>query len=568
MPAIVDPQVMTPRRSAAMRTRLALACALAALLSSCESPPSTAPDAAVTDASALLVYPREIPSCAAPDEAPLRTGTSVDGVVCTRVGAQAPATPTEWPPDEALPAPLRYVDPEAAAGGDGTRAAPHRTLSEALSASPLARTLVLRRGTYDVSSEHSIMRSVTLVGAGVGATVLAVARGHGALVFGPEIDASLRGITVRYADSAPAGDLDVALRTDRTRLELTDVAVEGASAALSLTAGTLSAARFTARGSARYGVQLTGAARAIIDSFLLRDGSGQGLRADGARVFLSRGLIADNARHGIALLGTVTALTGFARCDDSTGHGSLDCIDQVVAQRNGVAGLYAQDARTVLARRITVSDTRLASVPEGMAGDGVVATTGATLSLDPDVREVSRRGFGSLVSGSARVGVLAQGEGTSVSVRGAWVTGNATGGIFLTGGAQATMVGESLFVANRFGGVVVTPGSVATIVQCNGIAETREGVAMTATGAITLADGVHLNGAGGDTGLVANVITQNGGFGVLVNASRATLLRNQGEDNRYGIAGYAGAVVVGNVGEVGGRERAPATAPALVGALR
>ena len=104
--------------------------------------------------------------------------------------------------------------------------------------------------------------------------------------------------------------------------------------------------------------------------------------------------------------------------------------------------------------------------------------------------------------------------------------------------------------------------------QCNGIADTRQGTATTATGAVTLADGVHLNGALGDTGLVANVIARNGGFGVLVNAACATLLRNAGEDNRYGVGAYAGAVLVGNAGEVGGRERRLPPAPTLAAPLR
>lgn len=566
MPALVDLHLTASRRASPMRTRLALS--IATLLAACDASPTVSSDAAVTETSVTLTYPREILSCAAPDEAPLRTGTSVDGVVCTRVGAQPPATPAEWPSDEGLLSPIRYVDPEALVEGEGSRASPHRTLARALSDAPLARSIVLRRGTHPMPTELVVTRALTIVGAGVGAAVLSVTRGHGALAFGPTIDATLRGLSVRYADGAPVGDLDVALGAVRARLELRDVSVEGASIALALNDGAVSAMGFTARGSARYGVELVGSARAVFDGFLIRDGAGQGIRADGARVHLRRGLITDNARHGISLLGTVVASSGFARCEDPTSLGALDCIDQVVSQRNGVAGLYVQDVRSVEARRMSVIDTRLASVPEGMAGDGVVASTGATLLLDPEVREVSRRGFGSMVSGSARVGVLAQGEGTSVTVRGAWVMGNAVGAIFLTGGAHADMIGESLLVANRFGGVVVTPGAVASIVQCNGIAETREGTAMTITGAITLADGVHLNGAGGETGLVANVIGRNAGFGVLVNASRATLLRNQGEDNRFGVGRYTGAVVVGNVGEVGGRERVPATAPALVSPLR
>ncbi len=141
------------------------------------------------------------------------------------------------------------------------------------------------------------------------------------------------------------------------------------------------------------------------------------------------------------------------------------------------------------------------------------------------------------------------------------------GGVLLGSNATAPLIGECLFVANAFGGLVVTPGATATIVQCNGIAETRMGALTTSSGTVTMADGMHFNGARGDTQFVENEVSASERFGLLVNAARGTLFRNRGDENLYGIGLYGGSDLIGDLESIRGRDRVLPAAPSLAGGL-
>ncbi|MFO0625785.1 MAG: right-handed parallel beta-helix repeat-containing protein [Polyangiales bacterium] len=551
-----------------------------ALAAGCASSPAQpmAGDARVEDAlgdrgdvAALAIrglaqVPRVAPRCAVTDEAPLRTGDDVDAIRCTAVGASATPGAPAWPEVANLPDPVLYVDPAAGPDGDGTRQRPLTTIARALAWTPAARAVVLARGTHPVGETLRVSRDLAIVGAGaLGGSVVEITRARAGIVVGAAARVSLSGLSLRFAQGAPL-DADVALASEAGALTLRDVSVDDASVALDLAGGSLDAERITLRRSARAGVRASGNASVALTRFLVRDGAGQGIRAENAHVRLTQGLVAGNGRHGVVLLGAADATGGRARCGEA-GPGAIDCIDQLVSQGNGVAALYVTDARRLEVRRSTLADTALTAIEGGEAGDGIFVGPDADLSLDPELISPAVRGFGSAVLGNGRGGLVAQGIRARVAIRGAVFARNASGGAFIGSRAQVSVIGESIFVENRFAGIVATPGAEVGIVQCNGIADTLAGSLRTATATVQLADGVHLNATGGTLALRENAILRSGAFGLLVNAGQVALERNRGADNRFGVGIYGGATIMGDPSSIVGREVAPAVAPGLVPGL-
>lgn len=544
------------------------------------SPPTPVQDAGAVDAApdvvtpdlsaqmvrALALVPRVSPRCEREDEAALRTGDDVDATQCTRVGATPTTAPPRWPAVTGLPTPVLYVDSDADAKGDGTPERPLRTLAAAVGWLPEARAVVLSRGTHLVAETVRIPRDLVLVGAGAdGGSALEISRARTGLVVAAAARVSLSSVSLRFASGA-AVDADVAIASEGGGLTLRDVTVDDASVAIDLVGGSLDAERISLRRSARVGVRGSANASLALSRFVVRDGAGQGIRVEGAHLRLSQGVVSNHARHGVVMIGATDATGGRARCADAA-PGALDCIDQLISQRNGVAALYLTDARRVELRRSTLADTALTAIDGGEAGDGVFVGAEADLSMDPELISPTVRGFGSAVLGNGRAGLVVQGVRARVAVRGAVFARNASGGAFIGSRAQATVIGESLFVENRFAGIVATPGAEVGIVQCNGIADTLAGSLRTATATVQLADGVHVNAIGSTLSLRENAILRSAAFGLLVNAGSVSLQSNRGVDNRFGVGIYGGATVVGDITSIVGREAAPAVAPALVPGL-
>ena len=519
-------------------------------------------DATAVTVRALERVPREVPRCARPGEVPLRTGDDVDTTRCVVLGAREFTGGPRWTSMPGLKPPVLYVAPDAPPGGDGSQDRPLRTLAEAVAWLPAARTVVLSRGEHPVDAAVTLSRDLSIVG---GATALVLARGGPGLVVTAPARVALTAISLRYLPGRST-EGDVALAVRGGALGMRDVTVDDADVGLDAAGGTIDAERFSVRRSARYGVRGTANASLTLSDFVVRDGAGQGIRVEGAHVRLALGLVAGHARHGVVLLGDADATGGVARCRDAA-PGALDCIDQLVAQGNGVAALYVAGARRVEVRRSTLADTALATIEGGEAGDGLFVGPEADVSLDPELVTATVRGFGSALLGNGRVGLLAQGTRARVSVRGAVFARNAAGGVIVGNRAEAPVIGESVFVENRFGGIVATPGAAMGVVQCNGIADTLAGSLRGGTVTVQLADGVHINAVSGSISLRDNAIVRSAAFGVLVNAGAVTLERNRGADNRFGVGVYGGAMVMGDPSTIVGREAAPAAAPGLVPGL-
>lgn len=532
-----------------LRSVTAALCALAA----CEvpgDPPATARSRT-----------RSMPGCDAPSTAAIRTGEGVDATRCTPVGAAPAGTEARWADVTDAPAPVVFVDPSSA-GGDGSRERPFPTLAAALGATPRPLTVALSRGEHRVEGVN-LDASLTLRGAGVAATTVRAAGRFALSVTGAATRATVSGLTVRSSAPGEGALVEVSEAT----LVLRDVAVEGGGDGLRASDATVEAEGLTLRGATRHGLFATGRGAVALTRFAVTDHGAQGIRLDGPHAHLAVGLVARNGRHGAVLTGAVDATGGRAECFGAIAPGRFDCIDRVSFDGNGVAGLFLAGGRLVEGRRLLVADTRLVTVVGGAAGDGLAVTDGASIALDPDLRGVARRGWGSAFVGNARAGVVAQGTGASLALHAALCAANRAGGVILTAGAVAPTVRDSLFESNQFGGLVATPGTVVGVVQCNGIFDSRDGTLQTTAGPVTLGDGLHLNGATGAMRLVDNEVSSSSRFGLLLNAARASAEGNRGTANRYGVGVYNRATLEGDASAIVGRETVPPRAPAVVDGL-
>jgi len=532
---------------------------LAFVAAGCETPgPGTAVARSQT---------RVAPSCASLDEAPLRTGLGIDDIACVAVGAAHAEGTDEWPDATAAAEPVAYVRPGAAPGGDGARARPFATIAQALDAPRRPRTLLLARGRHPAPGV-ALTADAALVGRGADVTTLfGTAAAPVLRVAGAATRVALTALAVRHEGPAPAPAEASLVEVAEGALALREVSLDGGYDVLRARDAVVEGEGVTVRRGLHHGVFAVGRGRVALTRFDIRDNGAQGVRLEGPHAVLSRGQVADNARHGVVLMGSVDGVSGRARCFGENGGGGRDCVERVTFLRNGVAGLFVEGTRTLEARRILAAGTRLADVGGGAAGDGLVVGAAATVVLDDDLTDVARRGFGSAFVDNARVGVLAQGVGASVSVRGALVAANRAGGVLLAASAAAPVIGESLLEANALGGIVVTPGATVGIVQCNGIAETRIGTIATTAGTVSMADGIHVNGGRGEPRFVDNEVSGSARFGLLVNASRATLIDNRGVANLYGVGAYGDAVIVGDRASIVGRATAPTATPPLLAGL-
>jgi hypothetical protein len=146
---------------------------------------------------------------------------------CVPVGDPCPAAGRFA---EVLPEGVRFVDPAAAAGGDGSQAAPYQTLDEALAGAGSATvTVALALGAHPAPSTWPAQ--VDLRGACAAGTTLTrlTVRGGALSARGLTVGAvSVVGGTLRLRGAVLAADADPALRATGGEVWLSDAAVQRA----------------------------------------------------------------------------------------------------------------------------------------------------------------------------------------------------------------------------------------------------------------------------------------------------------------------------------------------------
>lgn len=118
--------------------------------------------------------------------------------------------------DPLPPGPIRYVDPGAAAGGDGSLATPYRTIAAASSGAGPGTVLALRRGTY--AEDVTLGPGVQLVGACAKETIL-TPTGVGLRTTG--LGAEAHDLTIR------GGTAGVEVRQSGRSLRVSGLVIEG-----------------------------------------------------------------------------------------------------------------------------------------------------------------------------------------------------------------------------------------------------------------------------------------------------------------------------------------------------
>lgn len=439
-----------------------------------------------------------------------------------------------------------HVDASAAPGGDGSKAAPFRSLGEALDEAAAGWTVGIAAGTYQ---EALVLdEAVTL---------------HGrcaALVTVQSADAPVIDVTAGTSAAAPA------------RLE--GLRLTGPTVGLWVEGGSVVAERLLVQATATAGIAVVGAGSTVELSRAVVSGtapdpadqtSGRGIWvADGARLDLAEVTLSQNRDVGLHLVGAGTRATATGLLVAGTEPQTSDaCCGWGIAAEEGATltlvgarltgstdvGLLVSGMGTrVDATGIAVDDTR-PNAADGSSGEGAWVELGAELHLT-----------GARLTGNRELGLYAWGAGTRVRARGLLVDGTLPSGadegrggaLLVEGGAEVSLTGARLS-ANR---------DVALLAVDGGTMVEAAGLLVDGTGPQHLDDGFGwgIAAEGGATVRVAGGRSSgNRGFGLVADGSGVdvsawgllvdgTLTESAGQSNGLGV-GVSGAasVVLGGV---------------------
>lgn len=273
-----------------------------------------------------------------------------------------------------LPAgPVRYVDPNAAPGGDGSLAAPFRTIGTALAGAPNGSVIALHQGSY--REDVTLAGGVTLAGA-CAANTLLLPSGVGLRTSGA--DARALNLTIR------GGTSGVEARGAGLSLFVSGLIVEGV------------------RGNA---TTVDGGARLQIEDAAFKDTAGSNF---GRGVGLMRRVISERS-VGTGIFGTTGELT----------LEQVAVLDGQADSSGGARGVLLQGAAKVVADHLLI---------EGNRGVGVLAIGAELYAEDVVIRgtrfEPQNRGFGD---------GLQVGSGSTVAARRLWVRDNQRYNLMITG---------------------------------------------------------------------------------------------------------------------------------------
>lgn len=446
---------------------------------------------------------------------------------CLSIGALSAAATGRWPAVGAPSPTRRYVDPMAAAGGDGrSESAAFTTIAQAIADG--ATEVVLAQGAHTISSPVAAS-AVTFVGVGSGldGSVVRVETSTGIQLTG-----SCSLSEIRFE-----GGTTQVLSASSATVAMRELVFDGVQTAISARDSALSARNVTVRRARGRAITATasaaGAPSSTLDSVLVEDGDGPGIVFEGASFSAQHVSVRRQQRDGFALVGSGFEARG------SLADSSLAC--------NGVTGLRVQGpGATLAATQLYIAGT---TAPAGtVGGDGVFVHDSAQLAIDGAIAAPSDadQGRHSLVLDNERVGLLVDGrddagQPSPVELRmlGARVEGNGASGLFLQRGARATVVGYSIFERNRALNVGLTTGSEVVEFRCDIFRDARSGTLAT-TPAVELG-GDGLSAAGSTIGLVlASRFDENGRFAAVFTQSNVRMfMGNRGVNNGFAVGAYS-----------------------------
>lgn len=267
-----------------------------------------------------------------------------------------------------------FVDPAAAVGGSGTRAAPFKTIAAAMTAATSGTTIALSKGTF--TEAVRMKAGVALVGACVAQTLLNGPGGTGATVTTAGLGSTLKNLRV----GGPG--LGVMANLSGNSIQLSDLIVDGAVGVAILVGNR---------------AVVTGHDVVVRHSALGASGTGgRAISAEyGGLVTFTRAVFEDNAENGINVAepGSKVSITDGvirgtrARADGAMGRavslrnqGQLD-LTRVLIEQNHEAAVLAGTSSTLHLTDVLVRDTQ-SSIGLGDGGDGLVVEDSATATLN------------------------------------------------------------------------------------------------------------------------------------------------------------------------------------------
>jgi hypothetical protein len=409
-----------------------------------------------------------------------------------------------------------YVDLGTGAG-TGSRDAPFHSLADALAATPPPATILVRCGTYALAASASLSAAITIRGVSPTATIFTPPRGAPAFEVGATDGAPVAVTLARFGvrgDAAGDGGTDARVPGIRVgpgaTLTLDDVAIENTGYGVRVEQATLCAQGLSVRRARTAGLSFV-QSKALVRDFLIRDGANLGVLADESLIALRQGLVANNARDGVALRGTQSSIERCAPPDADAGTPGTACpqvavcpgfmadpqcvpnlpvppgpgepgiapvglcrgvstLEDVAIVGNHVTGLRAermpplptatvhernlalsQPGSIVQGARLVLGDTRAVTGESG--GDGLYVGPSARVTLDPNIASEDAGVPGSFLVGNTRTGALVDGDRS---------TGASDGGIPNALQTHGTLrMAGALVSANRGPGLYVQERSVA-----------------------------------------------------------------------------------------------------------
>ncbi len=278
---------------------------------------------------------------------------------CARLGTACPAGAFA---DDLPAGNVVHVDPSAAAGGNGSFAAPYRSIAEGVAAAPDGAVVALAKGTHAGGVE--IRRGLTLWGACVAETTIVGVAGAAAVPVGG-------GATIRNLRVAGGS---IGLRADGAATA-SSLRVEGASEIdVQVTTGaSLVATEVVIAESEGYGMDVAG--EASVSRLVVLHVRGSGIRIPGGTidarqvaVRATRALSAGGVGWGIEAFGATRALLQQCAIEETVG-----------------AGVFASGADTSVTLRDSLVRGTLwqdGGFPSGVSGMGIDARSGVSVALE------------------------------------------------------------------------------------------------------------------------------------------------------------------------------------------
>lgn len=311
--------------------------------------------------------------------------------------------------------PIRYVDPEAAVGGDGSLAAPYQSLGVALSSAPAGAVLALAQARFEERLVFAADRR--LIGACAGGTTLAPPFPDG------QATLQITGGRVELEDLKIEVDgFGLLINGGAASLRGVELAGQGSGTAINASGARLDLQQVRIH-EVSFGLSVDGGDSTHLQSVSLEDLGGEGVLVGQVSSLVTHDLRVDRA-FGTAIAVRGSTWEGQGIWARGTANGiylgdatTASVADVVLTDLNG-AGIYAQDQAILRGQRLRIERYRTAGL--------IFYETPATVVVKDILIRDGRGGVG-----------LPNGRAIELFLQG---TAKVERGLFLRAGAQGVFV--------------------------------------------------------------------------------------------------------------------------------